>query len=258
MSNLARWSVSCPDGVKSLACNNLRHNTVVRPCPCHHRSGGLCGGPYLSVRVGEPVIEEATGEASKAQVGTESCGTSQERVGVQRMTGPVHRCLETLVNGNRNQVTTFIVMEQVVNLFNRSTFTGTIYCFHTRQVSVPSSPDIALVSRWPRFLHPATLLWSDPRSQTLKRRSVTIKNGSSLAAAFEKRLFTLTKLFQGRNSKLVVMVFFERCGTSLKHVRSDRLHRQVDGAHLADEGLEALVCERRLSTVNFYDPGRSW
>lgn len=41
---------------------------------------------YLPVQVSEFEIEEATGETSKAEVGAETCGTGQQRVGAHTWT----------------------------------------------------------------------------------------------------------------------------------------------------------------------------
>lgn len=54
----------------------------------------VSGHSYLPVQISEFEVEEPTGEASKAQVGAEACGTGQQGVGVHTWTLKVcHPCL---------------------------------------------------------------------------------------------------------------------------------------------------------------------
>lgn len=52
------------------------------------------------------------------------------------------------------------------------------------------------------------------------------------------------------------MVFTDGWGTFFDDIKCDRLCRELHGIHMVDEGLEALVRERRLTIVEFYDPLR--
>lgn len=64
----------------------------------------------------------------------------------------------------------------------------------------------------------------------------------------------LTKLFQGGHPKFVIVVFADGCGTVFENLGCDRLCGQLHSIHTVDEGLEALVRERRLTIIEFYDP----
>lgn len=66
----------------------------------------------------------------------------------------------------------------------------------------------------------------------------------------------LTKLLQGRNPKLLVMIIRKRSGAGAHDFCCDGLGGSLHRLHPADEGLEALVGEWRLATIELDDPDR--
>lgn len=64
----------------------------------------------------------------------------------------------------------------------------------------------------------------------------------------------LTKLLQGWDAKLVIMVVADGCVTFSKNLKCDCFCRELHGIHAVDETLEALVRKRRVTIVQFYDP----
>lgn len=65
---------------------------------------------------------------------------------------------------------------------------------------------------------------------------------------------THTKLFQRRHSKLVIVVVADFCDAFHHDLGCDGLHGYFHSVHVVDETLETLVCKRRLSAVQLYDP----
>lgn len=64
----------------------------------------------------------------------------------------------------------------------------------------------------------------------------------------------LTKLLQGWDPKLVIMVVADGCVTFSDNLECDRLCRELHCIHAVDETLEALVRKRRVTIIEFYDP----
>lgn len=64
-----------------------------------------------------------------------------------------------------------------------------------------------------------------------------------------------TQLLQGGHPKLVVMVIQYGSGAAPHDVGRDDLSGHLNRLHAADERLEALVGQRRLTAIQLYDPG---
>ena len=50
------------------------------------------------------------------------------------------------------------------------------------------------------------------------------------------------------------MVIIDGCDAVFNDFRCDRLRRQLHSIHSVDQSLEALVCQWRLTTIEFYNP----
>lgn len=64
----------------------------------------------------------------------------------------------------------------------------------------------------------------------------------------------LTKLLQGRNPKLFIVIIRKRSAAGAHDFCCNGLGRSLHCLHPADEGLEALVGEWRLAPIELYDP----
>lgn len=64
----------------------------------------------------------------------------------------------------------------------------------------------------------------------------------------------LTQFLQGGDSELFVVVVRQRRGAFAHDLGCDGLHWHLHWIHAADEGLEPLVGERRLTAIQLYDP----
>lgn len=65
----------------------------------------------------------------------------------------------------------------------------------------------------------------------------------------------LTQLLQGRDPELVAVVLRDGGHTAAHERVRQRLHRHLRRIESTDQGLETLVGERRLRTIQLYNPG---
>lgn len=66
----------------------------------------------------------------------------------------------------------------------------------------------------------------------------------------------LTQLLQGWNSKLVIVVFGKWRSAFTHGLCCNGFYRPLNWIHATDEGLETLVGEGRLTSIQLYDPAQ--
>lgn len=102
---------------------------------------------------------------------------------------------------------------------------------------------------WKQFNNKASACWLHGL------RSSSSSSSISTSSSFHS---ALTQLLQRGNAKLVVVVVGQRRRALPHDLRCDGIGRHLHRFHAADQSLEALVGERRLTPVQLYDPKRNW